>query len=314
MMFEPGRGVGVAVAIALAISVPQPGPASTSVRAADDLPLLRVMAPTGTEREGLPVYTAHPNGPAVDVLSHGFSGRLLRLYRWEQRFLARRNGRAIEPAYLLLSTKEGGFPRFGFWLDGQRKDGVGHVDLHERLIRSSGFGALDQIFPHELLHVIVRQLAGPPAGPGGANQVHAIGVRTDRIIAFHEGFAEHAQVMAVDDLDARPATAALAASPGPAQVADERLRRYRRAVEARWALAPASRMAFVLWFSQTEQVLRYHAVKANRFAREPPIDLRRFGGEDLYAAYLLENTLPGEAHGPFKTTARLLATEGARWS
>lgn len=276
------------------------------------LPLLVVMAPTGQSREGLPVYVRHRAAEAHEtVLLRGFSGRWLRLFRLEQQWLSRRDGRPIEPAYLLLSTNEGGFPRFGFWLDGQRKAGVGYVDLHERSRLAGRFGAMDQIFPHELAHVIVQQLASPPPpGAGGANQVHAIGVRTDRITAFNEGFAEHVQLLAVDDPEADDATSALADDLELASRAADRLGRYRRALEARWAPAPPARMGFALWFSGTEQVLRYHAVRANAFAREPEFASRLIATRDPYLAYLLENVLPGAAGSAVKSTPRLLATEG----
>jgi len=277
-----------------------------------EAPLLVVLTPTGETRDGLPVFTPHPAATAHEAaLARGFSGRLLRLYRWEQQFLARRDGSAVEPAYLLLSRNQGGFPRFGFWLDGVRKAGVGYVDLHEGSKLTGRFGAMDQIFPHELMHVIVQQLsAPPPPGLGGANQVHAIGVRTDRVTAFNEGFAEHVQVMAVDDEDAAPETGALAADPGPPALARARFDAYRRALEASWSLAPPARMGFALWFSQTEQALRYHGVKANLFAREVDVPEGVLTRRDLYPAYLLENILPGRDDAPAKSTSRLLATEG----
>jgi len=282
--------------------------------------LLVVLTSTGSERDGLPVYARHPDpGPHLAVLTRGFSGRLLRLYRLEQRFLAARDGRAIEPAYLLLSTTQGGFPRFGFWLGDEKKDGIGYVDLHRGSTLSGRFGGMDQIFPHELAHVIVHQLAGE-SPEGGANQVHAIGVRTDRIVAFNEGFAEHVQVLAVDDPDAVPDTARL---PGDASLlarGEQRLADYRRALEAAWAPAPPARMSFVFWFSQTEQVLRYHAVKANLFARAPALAERMLLRRDRFPAYLLDNILPGSPEDPVKSPARLFATEGFvsalfwRWS
>ncbi len=303
----------VSVLVAALSGAPPQLPRAAPAPSAEPVPpLLVVLAPAGAERNGLPVYTRHPNGAAYEaLLGRGFSGRLLQLYRWEQQFLARRDGLAVEPAYLLLSSHEGGFPRFGFWLDASRKAGVGYVDLQARLADSGRFGALDQIFPHELMHVIVHQLAEPPPpGASGANQVHAIGVRTDRVTAFDEGFAEHAQVMAIDDPDAVPATRSLRTNASLLANADERLRRYHRALDAWWAPAPPARVDFVAWFSQMEQVLRYHAVKANRFARQASIRLARIGGADLYEAYLLDNILPGTDEGPFKSTPRLLATEG----
>lgn len=300
------RGPTVVLALLLAL----PAAAAPPPDAAAPPELLVVLTDTGSEREGLPVLARHPDPERqLAVLTRGFSGRLLRLYRLEQQFLAARDGRAIEPAYLLLSTTQGGFPRFGFWLDDERKDGVGYVDLHRDSDVSGRFGGMDQIFPHELVHVIVQQLAGEPP-EGGSNQVHAIAVTTDRVTAFSEGFAEHVQVMAVDDPDAVPETARLredATIPGRAQ---RRLDAYRRALAATWAPAPAARMAFALWFGQTEQALRYHAVKANLFARAPAIPERLLLARDRYPAYLLDNVLPGTPADPLEPPARLCAREG----
>ena len=62
---------------------------ATSIPAAEapsgPAPLLVVLQPTGSERDGLPVYTRHPDAAAVEaVLARGFSGRLLRHYRVHQ--------------------------------------------------------------------------------------------------------------------------------------------------------------------------------------------------------------------------------------
>jgi len=79
-------------------------------------------------------------------------------------------------------------------------------------------------------------------------------------------------------------------------------------------------MSFVLWFGQTEQALRYHAVKANLFARAPALPERMLLRRDGYPAYLLENLLPGAPDDPVKPAARLFSTEGFvsslfwRWS
>ena len=55
---------------------------------------------------------------------------------------------------------------------------------------------------------------------------------------------------------------------------------------------------------------RYHAVRENLFARQPDIPARLFAPRTAYAAYLLENVLPGRGDGRPKPAARLLATEG----
>jgi hypothetical protein len=279
--------------------------------AASGPPLLVVLAETGQEREGLPVYTRHPDAARYEaVLTRGLAGRMLRIYRWEQTFLVGRDGGAIEPAYLLMSGNQGGFPRFGFWLDGERKAKAGYVDLYRDSDLTGRYGAIDQIFPHELAHVMVQQLAGPaPDGP--ANQVHAIGVRTDRLTAFNEGFAEHFQILAIDDPGAAPETRALGADTTVLTTFRTRLEAYRRALEARWSIAPRALMVFPFWYSQGEQSSRYHDVKANRYAHRAEISERVLARSDLHAAYLLENVLPGAPDDPLKPTARLLESEGA---
>ncbi len=235
-------------------------------------PRLVVLTPAGETAAGLPLLVRRPQGEIDRVLSRGFSGRLLRLYALEQEDLRRETGTAPEPAYLLLSTQQGGFPRFGFVLDGTPKPEAGYVDLHRSSSVAGRFGAMDQIFPHELLHVIARQLAGEPR-ESGANQVHAIGVRTDPVIAFQEGFAEHVQIMCVDDPDAHPSTRALGGDRDARARADGEFAAYARGVGSRYRLGSPAELRFLLWFSSAEQVQRYHAVKANLFARAAQVPI-----------------------------------------
>jgi hypothetical protein len=273
-------------------------------------PLLVVLADTGEMRDGLHVFRPHPRGSAIaSELLRGFPARLVRMYRMQQAYLHRATGAGVEPAYLEFSTRQGGFPGFGFWLGGEAKRGAGYVDLYEQRHARPRFGGIDQIFPHELAHVMLRQLAGEP--PRGApTQGHAIGVRTDPIVAFDEGFAESFQVMALDDPDGDPRTRALAVDPYWRLRAEDDARAYREAMTARWAPACRARIGFPFWFSGDEQVWRYHAVKANAFARQVQVPERLLRGGDPYGAYLLENTLPAGPSDPPKTAAQMLATEG----
>jgi hypothetical protein len=270
-------------------------------------PLLVVLSDTGEERDGLPVVVPHPQpGEYLRVLSAGYSGRLLRLYALAQHFA--RSERPPQPAYLVLSNHQGGFPRYGFHFEGQKRE-VAYVDLHREGSISGRPGSMDKIFPHELLHIILVDLAGE-APDGQASQVHAVGVRTDRVTAFNEGFAEHGQLMAVDDPDALPATRALASDTTARDLAFAQMAEYRRAMTARWSIAPKARMTFPLWFSRAEQVLRYHGVRENLFAREADVPQRLYVSRDVYRAHLLENVLPGDPSGHPKSAARMLATEG----
>jgi hypothetical protein len=269
-----------------------------------------ILTMTGATRDGLPVMRLHPEPAAtMAVLTRGYSGRLLRLYALEQQYLREKTGISPEPAYLVLSERQGGFARFGFYLEDQKKPDAGWIDLHRSSRLSGRFGAMDQIFPHELLHVIVRQLAGAPRG-SGANQIHALGVRTDPVVAFNEGFAEHAQVLSIDDSDAVEDTRAL---PGRADIrrrAERELAAFARDLTTRWWPIEPSRVRFLLWFGQTEQVQRYHAVKANLFARLPSVP-ETLLTRDPYRAYLLQSVMPGPPDGARKPANVALSTEGA---
>lgn len=273
-------------------------------------PLLVVLRPTGQERDGLPVLEHHPDAERIaDTLLHGFSGRLLQLFALEQEFLHQKTGRAPEPAYLVLSDRQGGFPQFGFYLNDERKSEAGWVDLHRNSALSGRFGAMDQIFPHELLHVIVRQLAGEPR-PSGSNQIHAIGVRTDPVIAFNEGLAEALPILAVDDLDAADDTQALATDEQASRQAHQQLARYARDLTGRLLPVRSSQMRFMFWFSGAEQVMRYHAVKANAFARRTVVPEQLLANPDKYAAYLYQSVVPAASDDPPKSAAVMLSTEG----
>lgn len=274
--------------------------------------LIVVLSDTGQTRDGLPVFVLHPqNAKIAAQLDRGVTGELLRVYRMLQVRRQRRNGTEIEPAYLLLSDRQGGFAKYGFWLGAQKKPQAAYVDIHRAWKVSGQFGAIDQIFPHELTHAILHLLgiSAPPGG--GGNQVHALTVRTDRFTAFNEGLAEHVQIMAVDHPGAAPETRALANAHDREAAAWKHLAAYRSEMTAHFAPAARMRMGFPLWYSNDERVLRYFAVKENRFVREVRVPAALLTAADPERAYLLENVLPGDPDGAVKAVPRLIDSEGA---
>jgi len=191
-------------------------------------PLLMLLSPTGVERDGLPVLEEHPEpAAALEGLSRGLSGTILRVYRMTQTYLANKEGRAVEPAYVLLAPQSFGFAREGFFLGEVEKRTNGYVDVDSDWPITGTFGAIDQIVPHELAHVMRRQLVGEMVHVG-TNQIHALGVRTDHAVAFNEGFAEHLQAVAFDESEGQPLLAALAADADRLATVHDHLARYRR--------------------------------------------------------------------------------------
>ncbi len=223
---------------------------------------LIVLQETGRMQDSLPVLQPSPRSPEViQVLTRGFSDSLLHLHNLEQVYLQRQQGREPQPAVLLLSHRQGGFPCRGFVLDGRVERDRDFVDLDGKSGLCGSFGAMDQIFPHELAHVMVRELAGD-AKSGGSNQIHAVGVATDEETAFSEGFAEHMQIMALNDPGADARTRAIVAGRRAADWAAGALGQYRRELTARAAWFTPRRTGFVLWFSRAEQIQRYYDVLA----------------------------------------------------
>ncbi|MBF6022946.1 ComEA family DNA-binding protein [Lysobacter niastensis] len=145
----------------------------------------------------VPVVTRVNEGKLFDQLQHeareGFTASVLALDEAAQRA----SGKPMRPTWLFLSLEDGGFPRFGFWLQegGQARYVADHyVDLvtDEDTVANGGF---EEIFAHEQGHVLLRRLL--PSLPAGYSRTpHAALAVTDRVTAFDEGFAMHFQALA----------------------------------------------------------------------------------------------------------------------
>lgn len=152
----------------------------------------RLAAPDG---RSAPVMRRVVDGALHDRLQtearDGFTATLLALDE-QARVVAGQPASA--PTWLLLSEQDGGFARTGFWLrseDGLRYHDEPYVDLvvSEDDVAS---GAFEEIFAHELGHVMLRRLA-PGLAPGWSRTPHAALAITDRTTAFDEGWAIHFQ-------------------------------------------------------------------------------------------------------------------------
>ncbi len=140
-----------------------------------------IVTATAPDGKSYPVFRRPPASPLVEQLraqlKTSFAHQVLKLDRYARNSLIahrKATGTPVEealtaPMYLLMSTEEGGFPRFGFWLegaDGKRQLFLrGYVDLvvDESSVRT---GAFEEIFSHELGHLILRVLTGGlPGGP-----------------------------------------------------------------------------------------------------------------------------------------------------
>jgi len=110
----------------------------------------------------------------------------------------RLSGATPSPTYLLRSIEEGGFARRGFWLAEADNKVTWHADPYVDLVidkQSIDDGSFEEIFSHELGHVLLRRLV--PRMPNGMSRTpHSSLAITDYPTAFDEGFAIHFQSLA----------------------------------------------------------------------------------------------------------------------
>lgn len=102
------------------------------------------------------------------------------------------------PTYVLRALEDGGFARHGFWLSEANNNVVWHADHYVDLVidkQSLEDGAFEEIFAHEMGHVLLRRLL-PKLPNGLSRQPHSSLALTDYPTAFDEGFAIHFQSIA----------------------------------------------------------------------------------------------------------------------
>ncbi|MGZ8289143.1 MAG: ComEA family DNA-binding protein [Telluria sp.] len=160
---------------------------------ADGKSTLMRQSPAGSPA---PVVTRVRGGKLYQAVQReadsGFTGDMLALDQ-----LAMRVAGAGSTTWLLFSQEDGGFARPGFWLreDGRERwvdEPVVDLVVTEDSIAD---GSFEEIFAHELGHVMLRRVF--PSLPDGYSRTahHSFSI-TDQPTAFDEGFAIHFQGMA----------------------------------------------------------------------------------------------------------------------
>ena len=231
-----------------------------------------------------PVFRAASDQKLVDaigqVFATSFAGEMERLY-----ILGRSVAHSPEsatPLYLLLSQEEGGYARRDFFLQsatGQRTFiSADYVDLvvDNESVQSGDF---EEIFSHELGHLILRTLTGELLGPR-SNKMHQSMTLTDYRTAFDEGFAEHFQPLAREN------------SMNPNLVRQQR-----------GAPAPPLNQEFL---SQRDQLLRNFGPQQNLFIHDRFVPACTSPRE----CYVLEETSTSFDPAQLRTGQQMLSSEG----
>jgi hypothetical protein len=256
----------------------------------------RILEATAPDGKAYPVFRSPQDSQLVqhvrEVLQNSYAQQVLRLDRYARNLLLHEPGRGAEqrltePMYLLLSGEEGGFARYGFWLQDQsgakRLVLAGYVDLvvDEEDIDS---GNLEEIFSHELGHLILSSLLGE-IHAGLSRKMHQSMTVTDYPTAFDEGYAEHFQPLVRD------------ASVNP----------YLRELNKGATAADLN----LLWLSRLDQQMRTDGVKRNLFIHRKALPTAAPQPDpDRYQLFLDSETSPDFLSDELKNAQEMMACEG----
>ncbi len=252
----------------------------------------KVQIATAPDGHSYPVFrVAEPSQLVSDVrqqLDSSFAQQALQLDRYARNMVLARHGDAEwlrSPMYLLLSNEEGGFARFGFWLEDKTEKRklvmAGYVDLvvDPQKIEDGGF---EEIFSHELGHLILRTLTGGvPNGP--SRKMHQSMTITDYSTAFDEGYAEHFQPL-VRDASTNPYLRKLATGTGASDFE-------------------------LLWLSNADTQLRTDGVKRNVFVHSKPLAIAS-DNPDLYRLFVEDETSTVFSTNQLKNGQQMMSSEG----
>ncbi len=142
----------------------------------------------------LPILRRAPNDSLYRALmAESRRGTLAFVLRLDEQ-AQRQSGQTPQPSWLLLTEEEGGFAKHGFWLRQSGRDRLVDQPYVALLTDPASIadGSFEEIFSHELGHVLLRRLL--PRLPAGMSRLrHGSLTVTDDPTALDEGFAIHFQ-------------------------------------------------------------------------------------------------------------------------
>jgi hypothetical protein len=164
---------------------------------------IMILQPTGEKKNKVPILEVFSKDTknkniVTSLFSNSFMRNSVKLYFLVQNYLINKGDLYNhEPAYLLLSNEQGGFPRFGFYLKNGgeyvEKKNVPYIELVKNNSQEENYlGSMTQIYPHEMGHALYQMLSEITdlCYPRSCD-IHYVTLRTDYRTAFHEGFAIH---------------------------------------------------------------------------------------------------------------------------
>jgi len=235
-----------------------------------------ILMPTDSVINDLPVLIEKPHTDSISMFVHdlfesSYMYNAVRFYYLAQIYLMQAGEiDQLEPAYLLLSNNQGGFPKFGFYL--QQGDSIidkssaPYIELVKNNTNSEDYlGSMTQIYPHEMGHVIYHLLADDSDSiVPGAVDIHYSTLTTDYRTGFNEGFAMHFENMA-REFD--PDTGRISKILEDFEYKKEKTKHAIGAFERdfSWPLRLGLfRTTMILWYQNFEDIKRFEWVNENR--------------------------------------------------
>lgn len=168
------------------------------------LKTLIIMQPTGKMINDLPEMkiisdTTQLYRDVNSIFYNSFIFDILEIYYLAATYHKNKNNlTAIEPTYLALSQKDGGYAKVGFALikddEHIEKADIPYIDIVENRINNNynRLMSITQLYPHEMGHLIYGLLnSNKGLYKSRSVDMHYFSVKTDYSTAFNEGFAEH---------------------------------------------------------------------------------------------------------------------------
>ena len=279
-----------------------------------------LLQPTGNTVDSLPEMriiadSAALYQDAMSLIQRSFMGEVAELYYLAQYYLQNKGEReVIEPAYLALTKNQSGYAKKGFHLirdgEGISKPEAYYVDIIEGSMTSPAdrLMSVTQLFPHEMGHVIYRQLSFDDSLQEESNTVdmHFFSIITDYGTAFNEGFSEHIENIA---RFYEPDDSIKQGIFDDIKRAEEKyppyIQGFRKDFQQSWRLG-YYKASMLVWYQRFEDFKRYdHAVNAKaRFKNTTPA-LR-----DVEDMLVFRNSGVQHDERAVKNLVQQLATEG----
>ena len=171
----------------------------------DSIVSIVLLEPAGDSVDNLPVMTRVADttelyNKVMKNIHSSFINDFLDLNFILQLYLVNTHRKdSVEPAYLALTSNQGGFARTGFVLSENgnqvRKPSTPYVDITRGQATSNmaGLMSVTQLYPHECGHVFIHLLCPEDSIESNTRSVdmHYFSIVTDYSTAFNEGFSEH---------------------------------------------------------------------------------------------------------------------------